>query len=267
MKTAVAPVQPFFLVKTKRYLKMRKPSSPIVHYYGFSADADSANTVMAVPDGCVDILLAIEGDKAHGEAYGSVTKCTAIDVRNGADYFGVRFMPGHIPKILDAAIPSLINGSVPITDFSGGADLVEQIALSKNFEGRVELLQSFIGDEWRCDDLLRQLIAVITLKEGNINVAGLEAETGYSTRYINRVFTERLGIAPKLFPRVMRFQSLIQRLNERCNMSLTDLAADCGYYDQAHFIKEFHEFALVAPHEYAHVVDLENYWSKIFMYA
>ena len=82
--------------------------------------------------------------------------------------------------------------------------------------------------------------------QNGISSSGLN--TGYSTRYINSCFKKHVGIAPKLFLRIVRFQRCFSTLRRQTHhLNFADLALEAGYYDQAHFINEFKEFSLYTP--------------------
>ena len=83
------------------------------------------------------------------------------------------------------------------------------------------------------------------------NVAALAAETGWSDRHLRSRFREETGLTPKAAARVIRFDRARRRLQVLATSgeqpSLASLAADCGYYDQAHLAREFRELAGCAP--------------------
>lgn len=258
----LSPIQPFFTSYTSKYYKMYKPDSPIVHYYWFHADTEKPLTI-AVPDGCIDILFALDDHDVKGRVYGSVTKSTPVDIFSGYNYLGVRFEPGQIPRKIDISIPELIDTHVPFDIFNGGRELSDRIGEASDIFEQMNLIHKYINNQWRQDEQLCSMISLIASHQGNARISELANEMQYSTRYINRVFTSRLGLSPKTFSKFMRFQSLISLINEFGDDSFTDIAYHSGYYDQSHSIKEFKEFASVTPHEYAHKVDLPNYWNRI----
>ncbi len=69
------------------------------------------------------------------------------------------------------------------------------------------------------------------------------------TRQFERRFKEYSGFSPKLFSRITRFQSSLDSFGNK-DKSLTDIAYDCDYYDQSHFINDFKEFSGYHPSQY-----------------
>jgi AraC-like DNA-binding protein len=87
----------------------------------------------------------------------------------------------------------------------------------------------------------------IVESSGLVTIGALVDETGWSQKHLISQFREHIGLAPKTFARVMRFGRAVNRLRRREHTSLTELALDCGYYDQSHFDRDFRTFAGVTP--------------------
>jgi AraC-like DNA-binding protein len=251
------------MTNTTTYYKMKMQNSPIVHFYAFEAETMQENSITTVPDGCVDLLFQISGDRADGYAYGTVTKSRTLDVSDGSSYFGVRFKPGYLPKNIDVSLPELVDNHISLRDVKGGGVLTDSVAEAGGFSERIDIMLRFIGEDWRQGDLLQMLIANIERYNGNMRVSALEEETHYSARYLNKVFRQQFGLPPKVFSNIIRFQTMLRKINEGRGGSVANLAAEFGYYDQSHMIKEFKEFAAVTPKEYFSAVDLPNYGKQI----
>lgn len=73
---------------------------------------------------------------------------------------------------------------------------------------------------------------------------------GYSQRHFNQLFSDEVGLTPKRFLRVRRFQSVIHSIPAGKPFTWADVALGCGYYDQSHFAHEFRSFCGLTPAAY-----------------
>lgn len=80
--------------------------------------------------------------------------------------------------------------------------------------------------------------------KGNITIQALAKETGYSECYIRRTFHSVHGISPKVFEKFVRFQYVLNQMNQKSEIvTMDEIALECGYYDQSHMIKDFKCFS------------------------
>jgi AraC-like DNA-binding protein len=86
---------------------------------------------------------------------------------------------------------------------------------------------------------------------GRIRIEALAAELGCSRKHLATRFREHVGLPPKLFARVLRFSHAVEVLTSSSGATVADVAAACGYYDQAHMDRDFREFAGTTPSAYA----------------
>lgn len=91
----------------------------------------------------------------------------------------------------------------------------------------------------------------VTGARGRVRIADLAAELGCSRKHLATRFREHVGIPPKLLARLLRFSHAIELIGSSPHLTVADVAAACGYYDQAHLDRDFREFAATTPTAYA----------------
>ncbi len=107
------------------------------------------------------------------------------------------------------------------------------------------------------DHRLRAAVAMLRAAEGQRSVAEVRAHVGLGERQLERLFLERVGVGPKALARVLRLQALVARLDRpptrapHRGLGLGDLAAELGYADQAHLVRDVRALAGVTPTELA----------------
>jgi AraC-like DNA-binding protein len=149
------------------------------------------------------------------------------------------------------------NDAVVPLDEALGADgprLLERLAAVPSWPERLDLLDEwFSGRDTRALSpevvwLRRQLVA----SKGSARVEPLMDETGWSRRHVTERFRRQLGITPKAYARIQRFQHATALLmDEREKRTLADVAMDAGYYDQSHLTRDFAALAGMTPGTYA----------------
>ena len=97
------------------------------------------------------------------------------------------------------------------------------------------------------DAVLERAVTEICKQGGHVNIAALVAHVGISRRTLERRFLAHIGLTPKRWCRVARFQAALMAMETRGGNGWADFAHHLGYADQAHFSREFSEFAGVPP--------------------
>ncbi len=251
-ETGYRPKQPFFELATEQYISYFRPSQrTLAQFYSFVISENAEKSVVAIPDGTIDIIFHCVSSKPQALIYGSVKKGTRVAFEKGTLYFGARFYPGKANQLLNCPMDQFTEKEVMLSDIRRNAKgLAERICTASSFDERVRLFEEFHNsrEEKKASPALVSIILDrINRNCGDIRIQDIATETGYSTRFINNVFKQHVGIAPKLFSRIVRFQLCLNSLRHQHKKDFADLALEFGYYDQAHFINEFKEFSLFTP--------------------
>ena len=85
---------------------------------------------------------------------------------------------------------------------------------------------------------------------GAVNIGSLAERIGWSRKHLITRFREQVGLPPKTYARVVRFNRALRMLDECTTPRWTEIALRSGYYDQAHLIRDFAQFAGTTPTDY-----------------
>src|SRR5579884_157301 len=94
--------------------------------------------------------------------------------------------------------------------------------------------------------------ALSRLANGTVpqHLADIAATCGLSQKRFIERFKSAVGLTPKHYARLLRFQRALAQASRNCKLDWTRIAHECGYFDQAHFIHDFRSFAAITPSEY-----------------
>lgn len=254
--TIINPHQPYIELGVDQLNKLNCPQYGISHFYEFSLGQDRPHEVKAVPDGSIDLLFNIGSDKVTTYISGTVFGVKTWELGDADECFGVRFQPGQgvLPK--DLYMDMLVNEDIEIDGNIFGENITERIALAGDIKERSKIFREayeiliYSRTEFSYKEKINQyLVNRITRSRGLINMKELEAETNYSSSYLRRVFKNYHSISPKQFAQYIRFQTLLEKM-KKSNMRYDELALECGYYDEAHMMKEFKNYAGMTLEQY-----------------
>lgn len=193
----------------------------------------------------------------HGSfAAGLDDACAVIEHTGEMRGVQVDLSPLAARMIFRVPMYSLAREVVALEDLLGpaGRVLEERLMEVATWEERFDLVEAMLGArlaaaqppppdvEWAW----RRLVAA----RGGLGVAELAAELGCSRKHLAARFREHVGLPPKRVARMLRFRRASDLLGAS-STSLAELAAVCGYYDQAHLDRDFREFAGTTPTAYA----------------
>lgn len=246
------------------------PVSNVVRCF-WSLEYDGRETSDAepvLPDGCPEIVFNLADRfqrlprsgpvETQSAAIISGQLRTRIMIRptGRVRLFGIRFQPHAGSLLLGFPMSELTDQILPLEDVAAGrfdrlADLLHSAGTFDEMvnAAQMSLLASVI-------DLPEQgLIAAalarsVAERGGSISVRELSGLSGIGERRIERIFQKYVGLPPKLFGRILRFQSVVRSVESGPSFDLVDTALAFGYFDQSHMIHDFREFAGISPVAY-----------------
>lgn len=169
---------------------------------------------------------------------------------------GVRFRPGGLSVFMRHPVHQLHNQVIQVDD-SLGAEACELEArlfdASSDTVRQSRLLDQFFLARLNPPPLFaiaQSMARHIEHRSASLRIHTLSSEFGYSIRTVDRLFRQVYGVTPKLYARIARFQRAFEQIPATAPGRLADLALQLGYFDQAHFAREFAQFAGLTPNQY-----------------
>jgi AraC-like DNA-binding protein len=189
---------------------------------------------------------------------GMHTEFFVIDTAEQQLVMGVHFRPGGVAPFLNLPADELRNSHVALEDLWGkmaAGELREKLLAAATVEEKFRVLESALFriafKPLEQHGAVRYALANFLHSPGAQKMAAVTGQIGLSQRRFIEVFKQKVGVTPKAFCRVMRFQQAIKTISNSAEIDWTDLALDCGYFDQSHFVHDFRAFAGMTPTEYA----------------
>lgn len=176
-----------------------------------------------------------------------------IEALRESDLIGIRFRPGGAHAFLHFPVSEITNRVIECDLVFGAlmSEMRERLLDAKGFERRMSIIEDFLLrqiDPTASDPLIDY--AVRELRKDDRQIRKLSRDIGFSHKHLINRFRQVTGMSPKLLQRIFRFQSVISLVKNQPSVNWTEVAHQCGYYDQAHMIREFHLFSDANPSHY-----------------
>ena len=179
-----------------------------------------------------------------------------IDTAAQLAVMGVHFKPGGAFPFLRLPAGELHNLHVSLEDLWGASanELRERVLEAPTVEAKFRTLEQALLEQAKLP-LQRHPAVNFALQEFHCvpyarTITEVTEQIGLSARRFIQVFHEQVGLTPKLFCRVRRFQQVLQFIHRAQQVDWADVALACGYFDQAHFIRDFQAFSGINPSTY-----------------
>lgn len=220
-----------------------------------------------MPDGIVEIIfhygdpyITYRGGSEFLQpqcfAISMMRHCVEIESAGRTGFVSVRFFPWGGYHFFKKPIADFLDQTISSEElWEGSTDsLLADLRSAKEAEEKVGLVQQFLlahlHANKRNEPNVDEAVKLIRHSHGQLSIEEICEQTGFSKKQLERKFLASAGTTPKIFSRVSRFLFICHHLKENNGKTLTELAYECGFYDQAHFIKEFKDFSGFTPKEF-----------------
>jgi AraC-like DNA-binding protein len=175
---------------------------------------------------------------------------------HGCVLFGIAFRAAGLRPWLHIDADECADHVLPLADLLGDSVLALRQRLLdcrsalERFPIVEEWLAARLEQRFQPSPLVCGILSRIESAQGNIGIQALARYAGVSRKALNERFQREVGIGGKALARIIRFKHATRCLGEGIQASWADLAADCGYYDQSHMIRDFRTFSGMAPGDF-----------------
>jgi AraC-like DNA-binding protein len=252
---------------------MYRPNSPLAGYIEFIGDWRSREVdywSRALPRGAVTVIFDV-GRRQQLNFYaadgktrlsvppafitGSHTASYVSNIAADEPVMAIHFRPGGAVPFLGIPLGDLEDAYVGVDQVWGsdGRELHERLIEASSVASRFQIVEDFLlSRPWLSVDRRPDVAAAMAAIEDNpsIRMAGIQDLVGMSTKRLIALFRAEVGLCPKAYARVRRLQAAL-RLLSAGPVSGAHVAAEVGYFDQAHFVRDFESFTGMTPTQYS----------------
>jgi AraC-like DNA-binding protein len=228
-----------------------------------------------LPTGCTQVIFNLERDWLHDCFEGAPDQPVApalvvggrstfeiVAARDMASLIGISFKPGGFAAFAGDAVDRFSNLSIPLEAAWGAASLTLRCRLREtdDIRTRFRIIEAFLLERLAACDTphaaaRRRLVEFALSNFGAApalsTVREVARASGLSERRFSQIFREEVGLSPKVWCRIQRFQRAVRILHSVADLPWAELALDCGFYDQSHFANEFRAFSGVDATTYS----------------
>ncbi|MBN9297763.1 MAG: helix-turn-helix transcriptional regulator [Filimonas sp.] len=239
--------------------------APYIKNYTVIAIDNDLDDEVFYPSGFVDLVIKFDGaaattingrrkDTPSVELLGHLTRPTRLSVKAGTTILIARIYPYASALFFPDPLSVFTDYATDLYDVSTimSKELYDRMIHASTIEDRIRLLDNYFLEQLRKHEkrlkkagILLHLCNYVSNSD-SFELPALAQHAGMSERYIQQLYLANVGISPAAFAAVTRFNKSLHLLRT-AKVSLTDIAYECGYYDQAHFIRIFKQFTGIVP--------------------
>lgn len=248
-----------------------EPLQPYIKcYYIFETGSNAVFEDRAFATGCIELMFNLGGGEWQTftnsgftanppvELWGQVIEPLSFRSIGANRMLGVRFYPHTASVFLNEDVQVFNNR---VNDFNAIAgrpvkELHTRLLEATSMSEQIRLLEAFLMARCYAQPKHFEQLKLINhvmheLKQEDFfeKITSVASRYGITSRYLQKLFLKHTGLTPKLYTKINRFQNSLVLVSKR-EESLTSIAYECNYFDQAHFIREFKSFTGLTPSEF-----------------
>ena len=190
--------------------------------------------------------------------YGHQNVFYDMEMKGDLSVFSIVFQPQGLKQFFKFPLHEICNQNVPLQYLIGqaGRDLGEKMSEATTFHQRVSIVETYLLNLLKTNFAdfefrrINHIVELIKKTYGNIHINQMASAACLCRKQFERIFAEHVGISPKQYLKIIRFQFALFQKQKNVNMNMLDLSYNCGYYDQSHFINDFKSFCGLTPKQY-----------------
>jgi AraC-like DNA-binding protein len=220
-----------------------------------------------LPNGCMQIILNLsrsyltecrEDGKAKSRlpraiVVGTRARYEIVDTKDMEELAGISFQPGGFAGLFRERADLFFERSIALDDVWVGSRLADRLKEAPSPIEKLRTLEMLLAQRFRQTTRRSHLVehAIHLFRAESLSVAQCAHYAGVSERRLSQVFREQVGMSPKMWCRIRRFQIAVRALHNGVDVPWAELALRCGYYDQSHFSNDFRAFSGINPTTYS----------------
>lgn len=250
----------------------RAPLGGFVDFFWFYAGHNPAHGKERVlPHGCLELIIDLQAgprrwfdredhsrfrEYRRGWLSGAQSEFIVIETAQQSSMMGIHFKPGGAWPFVDLPVSELNEQVVELDQLWGAEarDLRDRLLEAPEPAGKFAVLEMYLLRRGRRTMTQDNPVAFALRAFGRTpheqTIASVADRLGVSHKHLIELFRRRVGLTPKLYCRIQRFQRVVAEIEQRKSIDWADLACACGYHDQAHFIRDFQAFSGLNPSAY-----------------
>ncbi|MFT3794119.1 DUF6597 domain-containing transcriptional factor [Flavobacterium sp.] len=251
------------------YQPQQKLERYVKYYWTLHNDDDLVphSRERVFPDGCIELIFnyadpmrIFENDQAviqpRNIVHGQLKRFIELESTGRIGLFCARFQAAGFQPFIDFDVSDLTDRSMTIAEIWGkeGTTLESEMQSASNTDQRMVLVEAFLINRLAKSKKINTEISLcvddIIASDGLMTIDELSQKYHIGKRHLERKFLSSVGLSQKLFARIVRFNHALQMIANKDFSTFTHVAHEGGFYDQAHFIRDFKDFTGLNPKQY-----------------